>query len=201
LRSDPRGAKLLFVVRESPIISPLDNGLKRNLKTALVLAFLAVLLYLFARPDYRQGEASLRGRPAKDFALTLDGKPAHLSDFRGKVVLLNFWTSWCPPCRDEAPSLNLLQRHIAPLGGLVLGVNAGTDETQAGYDDFLQTFNINFPTYLDSSKQVALGYGTVGYPETYVIDRNGRIDRKIVGPQDWTSPTMLAYLDSVLAQK
>ena len=179
----------------------MDNGLKRNLKTGLVLAFLAVLLYLFARPDYRQGEASLRGRPAKDFALTLDGKPAHLSDFRGKVVLLNFWTSWCPPCRDEAPSLNLLQRHIAPLGGLVLGVNAGTDETQAGYDDFLQTFNINFPTYLDSSKQVALGYGTVGYPETYVIDRNGRIDRKIVGPQDWTSPTMLAYLDSVLAQK
>jgi len=179
----------------------LDNGLKRNLKTGLVLAFLAVLLYLFARPDYRQGEASLRGRPAKDFALTLDGKPAHLSDFRGKVVLLNFWTSWCPPCRDEATSLNQLQQHIAPLGGLVLGVNAGVDETQSGYDDFLQTFNINFPTYLDSSKQVALGYGTVGYPETYVIDRNGRIDRKIVGPQDWTSPTMLAYLDSVLKQQ
>jgi len=201
LRSDPRGAKLLSVARESPIISPLDNGLKRNLKTGLVLAFLAVLLYLFARPDYRQGEASLRGRPAKDFALTLDGKPAHLSDFRGKVVLLNFWTSWCPPCRDEATSLNQLQQHIAPLGGLVLGVNAGVDETQSGYDDFLQTFNINFPTYLDSSKQVALGYGTVGYPETYVIDRNGRIDRKIVGPQDWTSPTMLAYLDSVLKQQ
>lgn len=201
MRSDPRGAKLLSVARESPIISPLDNGLKRNLKTGLVLAFLAVLLYLFARPDYRQGEASLRGRPAKDFALTLDGKPAHLSDFRGKVVLLNFWTSWCPPCRDEATSLNQLQQHIAPLGGLVLGVNAGVDETQSGYDDFLQTFNINFPTYLDSSKQVALGYGTVGYPETYVIDRNGRIDRKIVGPQDWTSPTMLAYLDSVLKQQ
>jgi len=176
----------------------LNSGLKRNLKTGLVLAFVAGLLVLFARPDYRQGEASLRGRRAKDFALTLDGKPSRLSDLHGKVVLLNFWASWCQPCRDEAPSLNLLQQRIAKSGGTVLGVNAGVDETQAGYDEFLNSYNITFPTYLDSSKQIALDYGTTAYPETYVIDRNGRIDRKIVGPQDWTSPTLIAYLDSVL---
>ncbi len=179
----------------------MDNGLKRKLKTGLVLAFVAALLYLFARPDYRQGEASLRGHTAKDFALTLDGKPAHLSDFRGKVVLLNFWASWCDPCREEAPSLNQLQQRIAPLGGVVVGVDAGVDETDASYNDFLTSFNINFPTYLDSSKRIAFDYGTTAYPETYVIDRNGRIERKIVGPQDWTGPTMLAYLDSLLEVK
>ncbi len=178
----------------------LDTGLKRNLKTGLVLAFVAGLLVLFARPQYQQGEPSLRGRPEKDFALTLNGKATHLSDLRGKVVLLNFWASWCPPCRDEAPALNQLQRRIAASGGVVLGVNAGVDDSRAGYEDFLKTYNIDFPTYLDLSKQIALSYGTTVYPETYVINRKGRIDRKIIGPQDWTSPTMMAYLDSVLKE-
>ena len=178
----------------------MDTGLKRNLKTALVLAYVAGLLVLFAHPQYQQGEPSLRGRPEKDFALTLDGKAARLSDLRGKVVVLNFWASWCPPCRDEAPALNQLQRHIAPSGGVVLGVNAGVDDSPAGYEDFLKTYNIAFPTYLDLSKQIALSYGTTVYPETYVINRKGRIDRKIIGPQDWTSPTMMAYLDSVLKE-
>ena len=179
----------------------MDNGLKRKLKTGLALAFIAGLLVLFVRPDYRQGEASLRGKPAKDFALTLDGKPTHLSDLRGKVVVLNFWASWCAPCRDEAPSLNALQQRLAPAGGLVLGVNAGVDETEAGYSDFLSTYSVNFPTYLDTSKHIALDYGTSAYPETYVIDRNGKIDRKIIGPQDWTNPTMMAYLNSLLNEK
>jgi len=178
----------------------LDTGLKRKLKTGLVLAFVAGLLVLFARPQYQQGEPSLRGRPAKDFSLTLDGKATRLSDLRGKVVVLNFWASWCPPCRDEAPALNQLQRRIASAGGVVLGVNAGVDDSQAGYEDFLKTYNIDFPTYLDLSKRIALSYGTTVYPETYVIDRKGRIDRKIIGPQDWTSPTMMAYLDSVLKE-
>ena len=178
----------------------MDTGLKRNLKTGLVLAFVAGLLVLFARPEYQQGEPSLRGRPEKDFALTLDGKPTRLSDLRGKVVVLNFWASWCPPCRDEAPALNQLQRRIAPSGGVVLGVNAGVDDSRAGYEDFLKTYDIAFPTYLDLSKRIALSYGTTVYPETYVINRQGRIDRKIIGPQDWTSPTMMAYLDSVLKE-
>ncbi|MBZ5501374.1 MAG: TlpA family protein disulfide reductase [Acidobacteriia bacterium] len=170
--------------------------MKRKLITALVLAFIAALIIGFVSPMYRQGEASLRGRPAKDFALTLEGKPARLSDLRGKVVLVNFWATWCPPCVDEAESLNQLQQHIAPLGGTVLGVSV--DDDAAAYDDFLKAHNISFPTYRDPSKQITLTYGTTMFPETYVIDRRGRFDRKIVGPQDWTSPEMLAYLDSVL---
>jgi thiol-disulfide isomerase/thioredoxin len=179
----------------------LDGGLKRKLKTGLVLAFIAGLLVLFARPDYRQGEPSIRGRSPKDFPLTLDGKAAHLSDLRGKVVLLNFWASWCQPCIEEAPSLNLLQERIAPLGGTVLGVNVGVDDDEAAYEKFLATYSVDFPTYRDSTKQLAASYGTTAYPETYVIDRKGRLDRKIVGPQDWTSPAMMTYLDSLLNQR
>ena len=99
--------------------------MKRKLNTAIVLIFIGSLLYMFARADYRQGEPSLRGQPEKDFALTLDGKPARLSDFRGRVVVLNFWATWCPPCVEETPSLNALQRRIAPLGGTVLGDQPG----------------------------------------------------------------------------
>lgn len=169
------------------------------MRTGLVLAFVAGLLFLFARPDYRHGEASLRGRPAADFSLTLNGKAARLSDLRGKVVVLNFWATWCPPCVEEAPSLNLLQAKIAPLGGTVLGVSV--DDDQAAYEQFLKTHHIDFPTYRDTSKEIPLQYGTKMYPETYIIGRNGRLDRKIVGAQDWTSPEMNAYFTSVLKEK
>jgi cytochrome c biogenesis protein CcmG/thiol:disulfide interchange protein DsbE len=173
--------------------------LKRKLNTGLALAFLAGLLFLFARPDYRQGEPSMHGQKEIDFALTLDGKPAHLSDFRGKVVLLNFWATWCPPCVDEAPSLNLLQQRIASRGGTVLGVSVDDDED--AYRRFLATYDLRFPNYRDASKKIALEYGTTMYPDTYVINRDGKIDRKIIGPQDWTSPEMTAYLDTLLNSK
>jgi thiol-disulfide isomerase/thioredoxin len=175
--------------------------LKRKLKTGLVLAFIAGLVALFIHPDYRQGEPSLRGRPARDFHLTLGGKPANLSDLRGKVVILNFWASWCQPCVEEAPSLNQLQRHIVPLGGTVLGINPGEQEDQASYDNFLKTFQIDFPTYLDTSDKIARSYGTTMYPESYIIDRKGRFQRKVIGAQDWASSEMLTYLDSLLNEK
>ncbi|MGH9639703.1 MAG: TlpA family protein disulfide reductase, partial [Bryobacteraceae bacterium] len=75
------------------------------------------------------------------------------------------------------------------------------DEDPAAYGQYLKTYNVDFPTYRDPSKQIPLSYGTTMYPETYVIDRDGKIDSKIIGPQDWTSPAMMAYLDSLLRVK
>jgi cytochrome c biogenesis protein CcmG, thiol:disulfide interchange protein DsbE len=157
---------------------------------------MAALLAMLVHPDYRQGEPSLRGRAAKDFDFSQGGKPRRLSDLRGHVVVLNFWARWCQPCVDETPSLKALQQHIAPLGGTILGVSV--DEDPAAYDNFLKQFNVAFLTYRDPSAQIPLEYGTTMFPETYIIDRRGRFARKLVGPQDWTSPDMLAYLDSLL---
>jgi len=168
------------------------------------LALGVSILLLFALPSYRQGEASIAGKTADDFALTIDGKAQHLSDLRGKVVVLNFWASWCPPCVEGAPALNRLQRHIEPMGGTILGVSI--DEDPAAYEKFLKDFAIVFPTWRDPNVQdnkskIELGYGTSLIPETYVIDRGGKIARKLVSAQQWDSPEMLAYFDAILREK
>ena len=92
-----------------------------------VIALGLGLIVVFAIPSYRQGEASIAGTTAKDFGFDLAGKPRHLSDLRGRVVVLNFWASWCPPCVAEAPSLNRLHKYIESRNGLVLGVAADED--------------------------------------------------------------------------
>ena len=170
--------------------------------TGLILGL--TLLVLFALPSYRQGEASIAGKNAEDFALILNSKPTHLSDLRGKVVVLNFWASYCQPCVEEAPSLNNLQRYIEKRGGTVLGVSLDTD--QAAYEKFLVNYSVPYPTWRDphlqdGKSQIALDYGTALIPETYVIDRRGKLARKLVSMQQWDSPEMLAYFDSILKEK
>jgi cytochrome c biogenesis protein CcmG, thiol:disulfide interchange protein DsbE len=167
------------------------------------LAVAVGILFVFAMPSYRQGEASIAGQTARDFPLELSGKPGHLSDLRGKVVVLDFWASWCPPCVNEAPSLNRLQKYLESRNGLVLGVAA--DEDPAAFQKFLLEQVVNFPTYRDPATKdnrspIALSYGTSMIPEAYIIDRHGRIARKVIGQQQWDSPDMLAYFDAILGQ-
>jgi cytochrome c biogenesis protein CcmG, thiol:disulfide interchange protein DsbE len=172
--------------------------LLRRIAAWTAVAFAAGILVLFAMPSYRQGEASIAGKPAQDFPLTLAGKSERLSDLKGKVVVLNFWATWCPPCVDETPSLNRLQKYIDSRGGMVLGVSI--DEDAAAYQKFLKDQSVVFPTYRDGSKKSAADYGTSIYPETYIIDRHGKIARKFVGEQQWDSAEMLQYFDAILGQ-
>src|ERR1700689_3501526 len=108
----------------------------QKIKVWAALAAGFALILAFALPSYRQGEASVAGKTAEDFALNLSGKPAHLSDLRGKVVVLNFWATWCPPCVDETPTLNRLQQQISARGGTILAVSL--DDDQNAYANFLK---------------------------------------------------------------
>lgn len=163
---------------------------------ALILA--AAILYGFAAPSYRQGEPSLEGRKASEFDFQLAGHTTHLDDLRGKVILLGFWASWCPPCLEGAESLNRLQQDISKGGGIVLAISE--DEDQAAYEKFIQDKHIIFFTYRDPTKKIKESYGTVMIPEAYLIDREGRIARKIVGAQDWQSPEIVGSINVLLNQ-
>jgi peroxiredoxin len=163
-----------------------------------VVGFAALVVVFFAMPMYRQGEPTVAGKTAQDFPTEIGGKQGHLSDLRGKVVVLNFWATWCAPCVEETPALNKLQKYIESRGGVVLGVSV--DEDAAAYEKFLKDQGINFPTFREPTRKVALDYGTPVFPDTYIIDRHGKILRKFFSAQQWDSPDMLAYFDSILGQ-
>jgi peroxiredoxin len=173
-------------------------GLLRKIVPWGVVAFAALVVVFFARPMYRQGEPTVAGKTAKDFPTEIYGKSGKLSDLRGKVVVLNFWATWCPPCVEETPSLNKLQKYIESRNALVLGVSV--DEDTGAYEKFLKDQGVNFPTFREPTRKLALDYGTPVFPDTYVIDRHGKILRKFYGPQQWDSPEMLAYFDAILGQ-
>jgi peroxiredoxin len=175
-----------------------EKTLKHKILGPAALILVAAILYVFAAPSYRQGEPSLAGRKAAEFEFQLAGKTAHLSDLKGRVVLLDFWASLCPPCLEEAESLNHLQQDISARGGTVLAISE--DEDPAAYDKFIRDNHVNFPTYRDPTKKIKESYGTVMIPEAYLIDRNGRIARKIVGAQDWQSPDIMGSMNILLNQ-
>jgi cytochrome c biogenesis protein CcmG/thiol:disulfide interchange protein DsbE len=163
-----------------------------------VVGFAGLVVVFFAMPMYRQGEPTIAGKTAQDFPTEIGGKPGHLSDLRGKVVVLNFWATWCPPCIEETPALNKLQKYIESRGGVVLGVSV--DEDPVAYEKFLKDFGVIFRTFREPTRKVALDYGTAVFPDTYIIDRHGKILRKFFSSQQWDSPEMLAYFDSILGQ-
>lgn len=133
------------------------------------------------------------GRKAPDFTVSDGTNTIQLSSYRGKIVLLNFWASWCGPCIQETPGLEQLHHDQPELK--ILGVSVDTDADS--YQRFLKHFRVDIPTVMDPDEKVAKLYHTDGWPETYIIDRKGIIRRKVVGDPDWSNPEMRAFLKSL----
>jgi cytochrome c biogenesis protein CcmG/thiol:disulfide interchange protein DsbE len=139
-----------------------------------------------AHPDYT-------GQVAPDFTVSDGTSTVHLASYRGQIVLLNFWATWCIPCIQEMPGLVELHHERPDLAILAVSIDQDEDE----YNRYIARRHIDLVTVRDPNKSAANLYHTEGWPETYIIDRKGIIRRKLVGDPDWSNSEIRAYLNSL----
>ncbi len=174
---------------------------KRAFITAAALAA-AVYFFVVYHPDNGIGE----GKAGPDFALPdRSGAVVHLSDYRGKLVLVHFWATWCPTCTQEMPYFNEMAAHFKGSTNLVILGPSLDDSGRGGGWKAVETFEKRIPLafriLMDHHGDVADQYGTYALPETYLIGRDGKILRKFVGAEAWTSPKIMGYLESEINKK
>ncbi len=137
------------------------------------------------------------GDPAPDFkVVTENGKTITPENFGGKLLVLNFWASWCTPCVQEVPSLEAFSRQFGPEGVVVLGVSV--DKNEKLYRRFLDQFPVTFQIARDPSWDIAANFGTFQLPETYVIDRSGKVVQKVIAAQNWMNPEFVQSIRKLL---
>ena len=129
--------------------------------------------------------------------LTIDGTPLSLQQLRGKVVLVNFWATWCEPCITEMPSLQRLRDQLAPSGFEVLAVNY--QEGPARIGAFMQKMNLTLPVVRDTDGSVARSWRARVFPASYLVDRAGNIRHSMSGGADWTSPPLVSTIQTLLS--
>lgn len=145
------------------------------------------------------GIQSLKERvPIVDFTLPLlEGGSITLSELEGKVVFLNFWATWCPPCREEMPSMEKLHQRFKGKDFVILAVDLQEDEKTVA--DFVKKYQLSFPVALDSGGRIGGTYGVRGIPTSYIVDQGGGIVGAAVGGKDWNSPEVVAAFELLMS--
>jgi peroxiredoxin len=165
------------------------------------------------------GKGSLQpvmaGEPAPEFTVTnLAGEPVHLSDYRGKVILLNVWATWCAPCREEMPSMERLYHQVRAMPGgedfeiLAVSVDASLEKPDAlgrgvkngDLEAFARELGLTFPIVHNESGHLQSLFQTTGVPESFIVDRDGVIFYKYAGPTEWDKPQYLEMIRRLLAR-
>ncbi|QSV45652.1 TlpA disulfide reductase family protein [Geobacter benzoatilyticus] len=168
------------------------------MKRTLLILLLFALMSLAGCT--KEAKPPVEGGPAVDLTLNaLNGEKVTLSELKGKVVILNFWATWCPPCRQEIPSMMRLNTAMAgkPFRMLCVSIDDGGKEA---VEKFFSTTGFNLPAFLDTDKRAGALYGITGVPETFIIDANGVILKKIVGAIEWDNPQVIAFLNDAVAK-
>jgi len=156
--------------------------------------FVLLSLTFFLCSCYQGTRPAQIGTEAPQFTVTDSQHTVSLKDLRGRTVVLNFWATWCPPCVEEMPSLVALQKDV---GDKVVILAVSTDVDDNAYKQFIRDHHIDLLTVRDAANKSNALYGTYKFPETYIIDKDGKIRRKFIGGANWTSPDIENYLRSL----
>lgn len=170
------------------------------MRSATLVLLLALTLLVLAGGGCYNSKPQGINKPAPDFTVKDSDRSVTLSQLRGKIVVLNFWATWCPPCIEEMPSLVQMQKKFQGTDVVVLAVSVDDDAND--YHKFLKDHNVDLLTVREGGSRTGAGvispitnmYGTFKVPETYIIDRKGIIRRKFVGPVDWNQTEIVEYL-------
>ena len=157
---------------------------------ASALILLAILLALSG--CYSGSRPPRIGTAAPDFSVHNSDRTVTLGQFKGQILVLNFWATYCAPCVEELPSLVQMQQHMKAKGVTVLAVSI--DEDENSYRRFLRDHNVTLLSVRDPQQKSNSLFGTSKIPETYIIDRNGVMRRKFIGAVDWTEPEIIDFL-------
>ncbi len=183
-----------------------ENNKRGSKKQIVFLTILVVVVLVFGASFFIKGKPSAKkiittGDRGPEFTLPdPNGRSVSLSDFRGKVVMVHFWATWCPPCVEELPTLAKLNESLAgkDFELLAVSVDEGGADTVTS---FLHRNNLNVPVLLDTSHAISSQYGTYKFPETYILDREGIVRYKVIGPRDWRDPAALQLLQNMIASR
>ena len=166
---------------------------------ALALLLVFVYGFLTRQPTDSDDTAPRLGKPLADFTLPdLQGRSVQLTALRGKVVFVNVWATWCPPCVEEMPTMQQLYDRLHGRGLEILAVSLDALGAQV-VAPFIQSHRLSFPTLLDTKNLVQRLYRTTGVPESFIVDKRGILVEKVVGPKDWAHPQLLAQFERLLA--
>lgn len=142
---------------------------------------------------------AIENSPAPDVSVVslANGNTLNLSELKGKVVLLNFWATWCPPCRKEIPSMMKLNSLMAgkPFQMVAISIDEGG---KPAIESFFKESGFSLPAYIDGSGASAKSYGITGVPESFIIDKNGVLVKKVIGGFAWDSPEAVSFLEGLM---
>jgi peroxiredoxin len=169
----------------------------------IILVFVAVgIIVLLQNKDSSFNLSGMpqleKGVPAPNFTLPgLDGKMVNLADYKGKVVLLNIWATWCPPCVEEMPSMEKLYQELKDESFEILAVSIDVSGAKAVLP-FMKKHKLSFPALTDTKGAIKSLYQVTGVPESIIIDKDGIIVEKVIGPRDWASPGAIRFFRNLI---
>ncbi len=176
------------------------------MKSKILLIFLfivgvGIIVLLQTKDSYLNlsGRPRLeKGVPAPNFTLPdINGKMVSLTDYRGKVVFLNIWATWCSPCVEEMPSMEKLYQELKGESFEILAVSIDVSGAKAVLP-FMKKHKLSFPALLDTKGAIKNLYQTTGIPESFIIDKNGIIAEKIIGPRNWAASSAIGYIRNLI---